>query len=901
MRHAAKALLLVVLVVPAAGAGEGFDFARELVEKKLYDIAEEEFNKILADPSRTPEERAEGELGLALVARARALDARTERGREASQVLALFAEAERRLEEFLTRHPVHPRLGRAAFDAGHLAFTKGEYIRSRAEEGAEAAYRSAITLFARAERALPEGWDRERARFHHSVLFYYLGRGLPADGVDRRAALDEAAERIDDFLWDHGEDVLGGYAYLYYGLVKKSLGDPDGAIELFRVVLSYPLPDAASFPRDHEIWSELLLQAGQVLGEYACELGGKTLEIAVVELPALRGKIPDALERKFGHLMLLTLARVLFDLGRRAEALELLTELSRRAEDLAATRDWAAATGRRTSRLLDELFHDEPHTLSADVLYRVAEGRMSAGRYREALLGFMGTIAAGAPGSPLSGRAWERSARCYYQMERFLEAYFAFGLVMRRFTDLAGDAAYWRYRSAAALYSETRDPRDEELMKRARREFATRFESHPRAADLLYDEGADLIAIGDAKRAAGAKEQAEGLYLRALDLLARTGSRSVLYAKALARRGEALVKLGRHREALEVFDGILHLVDDPDRVTTDQRRLTNRRHARAIAAYYAALAHAALDEWSDALHALGDYEQMFTDEALEGFHPPVKFERVRAWLGLQRLDDAEREARALRKRFSDSPWTSRASLLLSRAFHAAAERAEGEAERRLLLGKAAEHRALHLESKEHPTAHDHATVGTWFYRIGRWREAARSLEEARRLGAGRRTSSLLADALLRLGEFGPARDILEELLIPDPGARERVLALLLVSEHTASSLRELIGKIRADREEMERLARAYKGLGGSEDLLRGLSLLDLLLRDRERRYSEDWWRLRLLRSEILLDYGMAYRSRDALQKVIDEQDRLGRLGVLERSGLAKEFGELRRKAKELLR
>ena len=287
---------------------------------------------------------------------------------------------------------------------------------------------------------------------------------------------------------------------------------------------------------------------------------------------------------------------------------------------------------------------------------------------------------------------------------------------------------------------------------------------------------------------------------------------------------------------------------------------------------------------------------MFPEPELRAFHAPVVFERLRAFLGLARLTDAEREGRALLERFPDSPRVVPACALLGRAFHAASEAAKNDEDRLRELGKAADWSALCLERRAEVRASDHATVGAWCFRLERFEQAVAHLERARSLGAEEGTARMLARALLVLRRYARARDVLVELLSPDPGARERVLSLLLLPEHTKRSLEELLGKIRADPGVMEDLARALHGLGGRDDLLRGLSLVSVLQLDRGRLYTPDWWRWEVLKARILLDYGLAYRSRSALERIVVRYERLQSLGVLEGSGVERELREIKEKA-----
>jgi len=371
MRRACITVVVLLTVLASfadAGREDDFDFAQGLVERKFYDLAEEQFQAIIDDRTRPPEQQAAGELGLALLHKAKATDAMGDSDREAKEVLDLFDRAEDRFDQFLAGYPNHPKRITAKFEVGNLLQSKGTYITNRLDKEpeetveelkktAETSFEQAIDLFRevaqiledQAEEGSQEDWNSRRARFFEAVAHYYKGLLYEAGGAERQGVLDRAATLLEDFVWSNEENILGGYAYLYWGLAKKAADQPSEAFDYLSVAASnYQVPDPDENAPGFRIWTDLFLQAYFKMGEYGNELGevGETdyRETGVEHARQMIERIPRVEDRKWGHFALLEYSRALMGLGRFEEAMDVAVQVSKRGEELGATTEWGEAT-----------------------------------------------------------------------------------------------------------------------------------------------------------------------------------------------------------------------------------------------------------------------------------------------------------------------------------------------------------------------------------------------------------------------------------------------------------------------------------------------------------------------------------------------------------------------------
>ena len=507
MRRAIIAMLVLATVATYAQAGrsDDFEFAEGLMARKYYDLAKEQFEKIVNDSSRSGEEQAAGNLGLAMLLKNQAADARGDSSQDPVEVLKIYADAEARFDSFLGNFPNHSKRDVARFEVGGLLYTKGLYLRDLIDKepekvaeyrsGAEQAFDAAIDLFKEVADILEEkadedqkfDWPSRRARFFELAATYDKGMIYEAGSSERQGVLRKCIKMCEDFIWNNEENLLGGFAYMYWGLVHRGLDEPAEAIEYLGICAELPLPDpdrdgAASF----NAWGGLVLQACFKLGEYANELGEVDgmdyRDQAVASLERMQERIPQCWDMKFGHFALLEYARALSGLGRFADARDVVSRISQKGDEIAKREEWGLATAFQANKLLNEIMADariagETLKTAPDVLFKAASGKKAAQQWSEAVLSFQAVVSACETPEEVAEfamPAWMAIGECYYRGEKFVEAYYAYDRAEQEFQgkEIAGDAAYYRYRAITARHGETKDERDLALKKKARTDFA---------------------------------------------------------------------------------------------------------------------------------------------------------------------------------------------------------------------------------------------------------------------------------------------------------------------------------------------------------------------------------------------------------------------------------------------
>ena len=117
---ASALLALLTLTGGAKADATDFDFAKGLMDREYYDLAEAEFQRLIEDSSRSIDERREGELGLcflkAKVAIREALGRRADT--DPAPVLELFGDAKSAFDDFFQKAGNHPRATEARFEMG---------------------------------------------------------------------------------------------------------------------------------------------------------------------------------------------------------------------------------------------------------------------------------------------------------------------------------------------------------------------------------------------------------------------------------------------------------------------------------------------------------------------------------------------------------------------------------------------------------------------------------------------------------------------------------------------------------------------------------------------------------------------------------------------------------------
>jgi len=484
-------------------------------------------------------------------------------------------------------------------------------------------------------------WEVRRAHFQVCTGNYQVGLCLQKGSAGHEARFQKTISMLMDFVWDNEDNILGGWCYLYLGLSHQELDHPGEALEFLKVAAAaYPVPDradAANYPK----WTDLYLRGYVKLAEYCNELkmrdGKDYREVALKVLLAMSKRVPDLWQRQFGHLAIIQQAQAMKDLGRVEEARALLERIIVESRNLPADTKWGDSTSFLAEQILAQITAEAVLPATAEALMRAAMVRKREHKWADAEAGFLAAAAACATEDEIRDfaiPAWMEVGECRYRDERFKEAYDAYDHLLKNFKSLdpdrAGDAAYFRYRAATALHAKTREASDEALKKQARASFAASYPDHPRAINLRYYEGADLVAEGDLLLSQGKREPALEAYARAADLFVTVKPTSVLYAKARARVVEINYKTGAHDEVSLGLAKLLAYLADPKNRTTDRQRTANRQSAGALATYYGARSLEKLGRWQEMLDLLAKFETKYASEQAKGFHAPVKAARARA-------------------------------------------------------------------------------------------------------------------------------------------------------------------------------------------------------------------------------------------------------------------------------
>jgi hypothetical protein len=220
--------LLVGATVANGARKDDFEFAQGLVEMKYYDLAREQFDAIIGDQSRPAEERANGELGLALLLKAEVMDLKPDPKKKPEDFLGAFRGAEEAFTKFLSTYPSHPRLMDAKFEIGLLLQAKGAFLAdlqgkdpenaAKYRKEAEDAYDQAADLFKGAAEAMEQkyatlneeeqkseaglnlDWDKNRARYFEAVANYNKGQLYAPGSAEQAGTLERAVEKLQNFV-----------------------------------------------------------------------------------------------------------------------------------------------------------------------------------------------------------------------------------------------------------------------------------------------------------------------------------------------------------------------------------------------------------------------------------------------------------------------------------------------------------------------------------------------------------------------------------------------------------------------------------------------------------------------------------------------------------------------------
>ena len=263
----AAAVLLSMSAAAFAG-DDDFDFADGLSRRGYSDLAREVFENLINDPKSSPQRKAEGQYGLAILAHNDAkLQAavRNDKLRKSmEEVQKLFDVADKVFEKFVTDNPSHPRALEAKLSRAKLLQDKAEYGNICIEKGwlpatmtaqqlhqqAAGWFDTAIALLEENRKkaesdykaAADESAAKEDAHDTLGIVWLYkfsamLGKGTALEKGDPAGSkvLEElCTEYTELFLWEFSGTVRELWATKMVGEAKAYLGKTDEAVKLLR-------------------------------------------------------------------------------------------------------------------------------------------------------------------------------------------------------------------------------------------------------------------------------------------------------------------------------------------------------------------------------------------------------------------------------------------------------------------------------------------------------------------------------------------------------------------------------------------------------------------------------------------------------------------------------------------
>ncbi len=242
----------VLAAASAASAQDDFELGNALAERGWYDLAEELFGRIGNSSTLTPDQKAEGEYGLA-----RLNIQMAERAESTDEKSKIFQKAIDAIEGFRKKFPGHRLAGEALSDIAYVYQSKGKSLVTAAKadpakmEEAEKAFGAAEKLFQdliatlkKTEAKLPENPDKDPkglaafqaweekmmfAKYNYALALFSHAETFkdnPAKHPDMKRLLEAMNKFLnDDFMWQYETYLLAYDAFMYMGRAYQLLAE----------------------------------------------------------------------------------------------------------------------------------------------------------------------------------------------------------------------------------------------------------------------------------------------------------------------------------------------------------------------------------------------------------------------------------------------------------------------------------------------------------------------------------------------------------------------------------------------------------------------------------------------------------------------------------------------------
>jgi hypothetical protein len=692
MRPSLVAALLLA-AAPAAFAQEEYDLGNALAERGWYDLAEELFERIGKSSTLSPDQKAEGEYGLA-----RLNIQMAERAESTDEKSKLFQKAIDAIEGFRKKFPAHRLAAEALSDIAYVYQSKGKAFVTAAKadpakmDEAEKAFAAAEKLFQdligslkKAEVKLPEdpqkdpkglaafaAWEEKMmfAKYNYALALFSHAETFK-DNASKHPDMKRLLEGMnkflnDDFMWQYETYLLAYDAFIYMGRAYQLLAetsDREKAEQNWQqcfVYLGKPrglLSDKEAKKNDavREIACRALLFEMKARGSYGdIKRGQQSLQqysAAVKSADEFFKAFPNMKFEETGKALRLEQGRLLCKAGQVKQGVTLLQELAKLYKDT-----WVENVA---IDVLGEYGADASPALAVDAannffergpayMYRAIQ------KYRKAL-----QVIRKPEDQKYVPECWYQIGWCYFYLGRLYEASAALAVFEKaplQSAQVAGKACMLKLQCLERLAKLSKDKADERTAEEYR-QFVTRTFPNEASTQLLTRTAIDLEANQKYLEAAkeweklvGNKDAGEeALFMVGLDLY-REGRRvagEAPKAKVQAEKDKLQkAAVENWTKALESFRKHLAAVE---KLATKDANVVKR----AIGSIYHAsliLTNDRVGKPQDALDMSADLDKRFPT-ADARFAIAIMAYRIDAKIKLGQVQEAEEDLKSLKAKF----------------------------------------------------------------------------------------------------------------------------------------------------------------------------------------------------------------------------------------------------------
>ncbi len=487
---------------------------------------------------------------------------------------------------------------------------------------------------------------------------------------DRGIKLSEAREELEDMVLTIGpETPLGMLGMLELGRSYDIEGHSEDAIMTFEdtvntVMMVLENEENPVTPSRGALLFEFAERAYVRIGEIYEKEGRTKDSLALYERYSKRlAQFEASPSFKFGDNIVLFGAQALFAVGgkeNRNKSLDLAKQIAKRHP--------ADFTGIKAKQLIQSIV-ESGADVGASALLDAADGLYRSRKYGEAIQAFkrvLRSLKSPEEQQKHALRTWGLIANCYYKMNRYLEAYYAAREGYTRYgkfdQEQASKLAGLMMDSAARKQSQTKSKDFQKLQDEAKLAIKS---TGGRDANMINWKEAGL-ALGNKK------------YDQAIQLYRGIAKDYLNYELAMVRIGVALYRKGDIKGARKQFDIYENYVKDKfhsipaseiNKQSVRKRGIAEMECHRGMIIGDEALGRNGLNpepgKLKDLVHAFKGFREAnraYPDLATQG-----SFNLIKAYIELEKLDDAELEYAALKKQYPTDPTVALLAISLFKA------------------------------------------------------------------------------------------------------------------------------------------------------------------------------------------------------------------------------------------